>query len=285
MEKILVTGYNGLIGSSLVNELLKNSNYEIIGVGRSKNKLIETIEIDLSTDWSVEKLPMKVDVIIHLAQSEFFRDFPAKAKDIFYTNTLSTSKLADYAVKAGAKKFIYASSGGIYGNRDKAFEESDNLPVSNLGFYLGSKLCSEIILDNYKSLLNVQLLRFFFVYGKRQNKSMLIPRLVNRVKNGETIQLDGSDGLRINPIYVDDAVAAIIASMSISESNHYNIAGSEVFSLKEICEIIGNIVSKKPVFEFKPNKAANLIADISKMEEKLVDPKLKFIDGIKKIIE
>lgn len=285
MKKILITGFNGLIGSSLIKELRKDSNYEIIGIGRSKSELISTIKIDLSTDWKIEKLPTKADIIIHLAQSEHFRNFPDKAKDIFYTNTISTSKLADYAVKVGVKKFIYASSGGIYGNRDKAFEESDNSPVNNLGFYLGSKLCSEIILDNYKTLLNVQLLRFFFVYGKKQNQSMLIPRLINKIKNGETIQLDGSNGLKINPVYVDDAVAAIMASINVEESNHYNIAGSEVYSLKEICEIIGNVVSKRPVFEFKTNNAANLIADITKMEKKLITPKFNFREGIKKMLE
>src|SRR5574343_455264 len=71
----------------------------------------------------------------------------------------------------------------------------------------------------------------------------------------------------------------------VISASHNPFAGSEVYSLKEICEIIGNVVSKRPVFEFKTNNAANLIADITKMEKKLITPKFNFREGIKKMLE
>ena len=189
MTTILITGCNGLIGGELVRILFKDPSLNLVGLARSQNPLIKTLRIDLSQNWQESELPENPDIIIHLAQSENFRSFPEKALDIFYTNTLSTVRLIDYAVKKKAKKFIFASSGGIYGDRDKIFAEEDSLPVNDLGYYLGSKLCSEIILDNYKNMLDIQLLRFFFAYGPGQNKTMLIPRLIEKIKKEEPIEI------------------------------------------------------------------------------------------------
>ena len=103
-KKIVITGYNGLIGSELIKQLSASGNAKTIGVGRSINKNVEICSVDLSTDWDTDSLPVKADAVIHLAQSEKFRDFPDSAEEVFRVNTLSTLKLLDYARKAGAKK-------------------------------------------------------------------------------------------------------------------------------------------------------------------------------------
>jgi nucleoside-diphosphate-sugar epimerase len=58
---------------------------------------------------------------------------------------------------------------------------------------------SEIIAENYAPYMNIVILRFFFVYGPRQNTTMLIPRLIRSIKEGNPIILQGSNGIRINP--------------------------------------------------------------------------------------
>ena len=68
------------------------------------------IEADFSTVWDESRLPEKIDVIIHLTQSANFRGFPVAASEVFEVNTVSTMKLAAYAYRAGARKFIFASS-------------------------------------------------------------------------------------------------------------------------------------------------------------------------------
>ena len=83
----------------------------------------------------------------------------------------------------------------------------------DLGFYLSSKLCSEIIADNYSSFMNIVSLRFFFVYGPRQSETMLIPRLIKNIKNGDAITLQGPDGILINPTYVSDAAEVVARSL------------------------------------------------------------------------
>ena len=169
MRTILITGYNGLVGKELIEELKKDNSFGLLGIGRSENSDVKVINIDLNTEWNENVLPTKADVIIHLAQSEKFREFPEAAFDVFNVNTTSTLKLLDYARKAGVTKFIYASSGGIYGNSHIGFNEDD--PVvsrRDIGFYLGSKFCSELLADSYVTFFDVIILRFFFVYGKTQ---------------------------------------------------------------------------------------------------------------------
>lgn len=288
MKNILVTGANGLIGLELVKNLC--TNHKVVSISRSKLNIVSEnvtqIVLDFDNPWSIDKLPEAIDIIIHLAQSEKFRDFPESALDVFNVNTLSTLKLLDYARKAGAKKFIYASSGGIYGNSNVGFNEDD--PVINkkdLGFYLGSKFCSEIIAENYTSFFEVVILRFFFVYGKEQKSSMLIPRLLNSVLEGKEIVVQGKDGIKINPVHVTDAVKAIVNSFDVRGSHKINIGGPDVLCLREICEIIGRKVNKTPVLRHENSEPKHLFGDISKMEKLLVKPEISFSAGINELIE
>ncbi len=252
MKNILITGINGLIGQSLTAQLKTDSSINIYGLGRSDASWKNTIIIDLEREWSTAQLPEKMDIIIHLAQSEKFRDFPNYSLEVFNVNTYSTLKLLEYARNSGVQKFIYASSGGIYGNKEYGFNEEE--PVSarkDLGFYLGSKFCSEIIAENYAPYFNLDILRFFFVYGKNQRRTMLIPRLVDNVRNGIPISLDGQEGIKTNPINVADAGSAIIKSMKLTGYHKINIGGSEILSLREMGNIIGNVTNRTPNFIIK----------------------------------
>ena len=113
---------------------------------------------------------------------------------------------------------------------------------------------------------------------------MLIPRLINNVKNNDSIILKGYDGIKINPIYVDDAKKAVQNALLLNGSYVFNIGGSEVNSIREIAEVIGDIFEKKPIFEIVDEKAKDLIGDITGMKNKLYIPKINFHDGIKNFI-
>lgn len=285
MKHILITGCNGLIGEALIEQLQDKALFKIYGVSRSANTKLSTFELDLSREWSDDILPEKIDVVIHLAQSEKFRDFPDSSIDVFNVNTTSTLKLLEYARKVGVKKFIYASSGGVYGNSDIGFtEESPLKPNKDLGFYLTTKFCSELLVGNYTSFFDINILRFFFVYGKKQKKNMLIPRLIEAVKNKNSIKLQGEEGIKINPVYVDDAAKAIIEIMKKEGSFNVNIGGTEILSIKCIGEIIGNQLNKTPLFEYQDIEAKNLIGDISKMNNLLGEPQITFAEGIKRML-
>lgn len=289
-KKILISGGSGLIGSYLVNALLAEDCYELFMIVRNE-KLpehgdnIKRINIDFDSDWDINDLPPDLFAVVHLSQAENFRDFPDKAREVFYINTVSTLKLIDFASKNKVSHFIYASSGGVYGNDGIFKEEQKTEYKREMGFYMGTKYCSEIVLDNYCNFLNVIILRFFFVYGKGQNQSMLIPRLLNRVKAGKPIDLQGQNGMNINPVHATDAAKAIIASLKFKSSCKLNVAGPEVLSLREISETIGRVLGKTPHFAIDINIVPkHLVGDISKMKDLLIEPSMKFEDGIKAMI-
>ncbi|MEG3436210.1 NAD(P)-dependent oxidoreductase [Pannus brasiliensis CCIBt3594] len=287
MKKCLITGATGLIGSQLLEYL--NQNWSIVALSRNSipsYPTVKTIDIDLSKPWSRDILPEKIDAVIHLAQSEHFREFPQKSEHIFQVNTSTTLQLIDRAIQANAKVFVLASTGGVYGFGDEPFGEDTSInSASNLGFYASTKLCSEILVNNYKSLIDIVILRFFFVYGRGQRKTMLIPRLVRSVLQEQPIILQGSDGIRVNPIHVSDAAKAIVRSLSLKGSYTINIAGSEILSLRQIGETIATTVKKEPIFEVQMDKTPqNILGDNSRMKKLLHDPEINFLEGIKDVV-
>ncbi len=290
----LITGGMGLIGSHLIESLEKQ--YEIYLICRNpknvqdslvKRPNIHLIEGDLTKlDW-IDSLPPKIDAIFHLAQSEHFREFPDYVNEVFAVNTVSVLRLLDEGRKRGLQKFILAGSGGIYGSREKECSSDSELVLRNdLGFYLTSKLCAEFIAQNYSKLLDVVILRFFFVYGAGQKRDMLIPRLVDNILHDRPITLQGENGLLINPVHVSDAIAALKSALLIKGSHVVNVAGREVLSLREISEIIGKEVGKSPHFHSDFSKEpSSLIGGIQEMKLSLdVEPLTSFATGIKDVI-
>ena len=289
-KKILITGVTGLVGSHLLDILLEMDEYEIFICCRndkyeSQNNKIKAIKIDFSADWDIDILPQDLFAIVHLSQAENFRDFPNKASEVFYINTLSTLKLIDFASKNKVAHFIYASSGGVYGNDGIFIEDQEAAYKKEMGFYIGTKYCSEVILKNYFDELNVKIIRFFFVYGNNQKRMMLIPRLIDRVKNEEPISLQGTSGMSINPVHASDAAKAIIACLKIPESSIINVGGPQVLTLKDVGEIIGEALNKKPRFMIDENTDSPiLVGEITKMTALIQEPLVSFKEGIKTMI-
>lgn len=284
MKRCLITGATGLIGRHVVS--LLRENWELYALVRKPSDEASDrthyIKCDLASEWSMNRLPKGVDAVIHLAQSQYFREFPMYAERIFRVNTTSTLGLLEYARNAQVKTFVLASSGGIYGHGDKGFSENEPIVAKDgMGFYLGTKLCAELLVESYTPYMNVVILRFFFVYGSGQRPTMLIPRLVKAVEEGEPIVLHGTDGLKMNPTYVTDAAAAVFRSLELKESQKINIGGPEVLSLRQIGQQIGEILQKDAAFETKEHiKPGHLIGDIKKMSDLLGPPEVKFKEGI-----
>lgn len=286
-KTVVVTGANGLLGRHLVALLANNWNVQAL-VHKIPLELIPGVEyraIDFSLNWDVGLLPEKADAIVHLAQSAHFRDVPAQALEVFQVNIASTARLLDYAWRTGAERFVYASSGGIYGPGSQAFRE--NSPISQpdtLGYYLGSKVSGEALVSSYAKFMRTMILRFFFIYGPRQNRTMLIPRLIDNIRDGRPVSIQGDNGLRLNPIHVIDAALAVAAALESENSAIYNIAGPEMLSLRELCYQIEPLVDRKAVFEMVPGEPFDVIGDIELMCTHLHVPAIRPDAGLKDVI-
>jgi len=114
----------------------------------------------------------------------------------------------------------------------------------------------------------------------------LIPRLVQSVREGRSITLQGQDGIRINPTYVTDAAAAIVQALTLAGSHKINVGGPEVLSLRQIGEIIGQRVGREPIFQIEADAAPrHLVGDIGKMSQLLGAPQIQFADGVRLLLE
>jgi len=270
-----VTGANGLLGRHVLKAF--SAKHELHAMVREMPAEpihgVTYYECNFKNDWSTEGLPNGIDTILHLVQSEKFRNFPNDALEVFNVNVASTIKLLDFAKINNVKKFIFTSTGGLY--KTGIDSVTENTPINTfgtLGNYLASKFCSEILMHNYSSYFNVMVLRLFFMYGPGQNKSMLMPRLASSVKKKIPIKISLTGGIKINPIHVNDVVTIFERILDIDESLTLNVAGPEVLSIRDISEILGKAVGIEPIFEVVEKENSGLIANIDLLKNKLYSP-------------
>jgi len=287
-RSILVTGADGLIGRAAIARSDPACRiYALVKEQRERPLPAHSVALvhDLRRreDPPLSEAP---ETVIHLAQSARFRDFPDGADDVFEVNVGSTQRLLDWACRRNVKRFIYASSGGVYGRGKQPFREDAPLgAAASIGHYLASKQCGELIAQAYAGRMIVIVLRLFFVYGPAQNPTMLIPRLIGDVAHGRPISLQGPDGIRINPTYVTDAVDAIWSAAALPMSVTINIAGPQVRTIREIAGIASEHVGRHPQFSAQPGDGAgDLVASIDKMTDLLGGPKVAVSDGIRRMI-
>lgn len=280
MTRTLVTGASGLIGSHLGRAL---AGHEAHALGRSDpGASYRWIRGDLAQSLDLATLPRAIDSVVYLAQSEHFRAVSDHASELFQVNVANVTRLAHWAFEVGARRFVLASSGGLYAPAARPLREDDAVkPEGELVYYFATKRCAELIAQAYAPRMTIAVLRFFFVYGPKQRRSMLIPRLVDSVREGRPIDLQGENGLRINPIHGDDAAAAVVAALELEDSAVINVAGPQALCLREIGEVIGAAVGKAPVFKRDDSREpAHRVADTSRMQALLGSPRIGLAEGI-----
>lgn len=104
------------------------------------------------------------------------------------------------------------------------------------------------------------------------------------MRAGKPIELRSNVGEKLSPIFVDDAANALESCLSLSDSHLLNLAGSEVVTIKEIANYIGEYLSVKPKYVNREGSVDVFVADISKMISLLSVPTVKLSSGINSLI-
>jgi UDP-glucose 4-epimerase len=276
--RILLTGAAGFIGSHALARLASEHDvHPLVRVAPDESR--EWIVQDLAQPLDLSLLPERIDAVIHLAQSHRYREFPDGAEDVYAVNVNSTFELLEYARRAGARTFVLASTGGIYGYSYEALVETD--PANPLNFYLTSKHVAESLLANYQAFFQTVVFRFFFVYGRGQGP-MLVPTLIDKVRKGDQISIAGRPGQRINPIHVGDAIEAFPRALELERSDVFNVAGDEIVSIRELVGVIEQATGEAAhIRHIDPEHEGDLIGDNSRMKELLgIRPQMSLLEGI-----
>ncbi|MGD1050004.1 MAG: NAD(P)-dependent oxidoreductase [Solirubrobacteraceae bacterium] len=280
---VVVTGGTGFLGSAVV--ALLGSRGEVVALHRPGSAPeavagVRWVAQDLAAPLSAE-LPERVDAVVHLAQSRRYREFPDGAIDVYAVNSAMTVALLDYARRAGAATFTYASSGAIYASGPEPVHEDDTPRPAN--FYAVSKLAGELATEQFRSELRAHVLRFFFIYGPGQ-RNMFIPGVLGRIRDSQEVTLAGADGIHVNPVYVEDAAAAVAATLELADSATLNVAGPDVVSLREIAELGGRALGRAPSFA-AADPQPDLVASIERMSAAVGAPKVGVEEGLRRTVE
>jgi len=283
--RILITGATGFMGSHVVPAL--SPQHELVCLVRHKGQIqarrnTTLVHKDLAQTDDLRALPDHVDAIIHLAQANV--PFPDEANQLFAVNAASTQWLADYARRAGASHFIYASSGNVYAPSAEILREDS--PCEPQGLYALTKHVSERILSCYNQYFSVSILRFFVPYGPGQTGRM-IPGIISRVREGRTVVLTNGGEPRTNPIYISDVVKVLVQSLTLAGYHIVNVAGPETVSIQDIAKLAGAALGCEPVFEHRSvPEHRNLVASTARLESILdLGRRVSPAEGIRHMVQ
>lgn len=239
--KILVTGGAGFIGSHIVDAYI-DSGHQVavlddLSSGRQENlnPKAEFFKMDIQ-DGRLEGIfeQNRFDVVNHHAAQMDVRRSVADPRFDAQVNVLGTLNILENCVKFGARKFIFASTGGaIYGEQDyfPADEEHPTWPISPYGI---TKLACEKYLFYYKQVHNLAsvILRYANVYGPRQNphgEAGVVAIFAERFLNGEQPVVNGDGKQTRDYIFVDDLVRLNVRALDHDQSDVFN-AGTGIES-------------------------------------------------------
>ncbi|MDP4092259.1 MAG: NAD(P)-dependent oxidoreductase [Bacillota bacterium] len=290
---ILIAGGGGFLGKFLIKRFLMDKNQvTVLDLGICKESVeqlgCEFIDCDISSPLPVE-LGKNYDTAIFLSQSPFYRQLPEKASLVIAVNVAGLTTFTELARLHGVKHLLYASSGNVYAPSLAKLSENSDIKPSNI--YGLSKKIGEDILEYYKPYFKITSLRYFCIYGPNQ-KNMLIPNLIERVRNGQQITLDrtenedaaGTGGFKITPTFVKDVADVMSHLIQNTIEGCFNVSGTEELSIRQLAETIGEKIGKEPIFQVTDNlRTGDLLADNSKLISVYKKKFTSFADGIKEI--
>lgn len=267
--KVLITGATGFIGQNLASRL--SLNHEVFAVLRRQGGArfgsgVSLIVMNLARELDLSALPEKIDAIIHTAMTR--GTFPDSAGEAFAVTVSSTQQLLDYGIRSGAKQFILASTGDVYGQRMDPCKETD--PPKPDSFYGATKFSAELLVQAYSEYLIPAVLRIFHAYGPGQSEK-LVAYLAKQIRSDAAIQLHEGHRPYLTPTYIDDVCLAFEKALETSYSGVLNLAGDTVINVKGIAELIADALDREALFEDTGKDVGNMIGvnDLLKKELKM----------------
>lgn len=269
MEKILVTGGAGFIGSNFIFYMLRHhENIQIVcydnltyaGCLRSlrtfivnKDPNFRFVKGDITDAEQVGKLMRseQFDIVVNFAAQSHVDRSIQDSSDFQETNYVGTQVLLDAFNQYGISRFHQISTDEVYGgiplDSEKAFKETDPLKPGNP--YAASKASADMLCMSYYNTYGtpVTISRCCNNYGPRQYPEKLVAKIITSAIRGEKIPIYG-DGENIRTwLFVDDHCAAIDRIIHDGKiGNIYNVDGTDDYANIDLAHDILERMGKNP---------------------------------------
>ncbi|MDB2605035.1 NAD-dependent epimerase [Gammaproteobacteria bacterium] len=291
MNKTLITGASGFIGSALAIKLLSRGD-KVVGIDNHNDyydpKLKEDrlarhidhknythLRLDIANRKDVEALfkKYKFDNVVNLAAQAGVRYSIENPSAYVDSNLVGFGNILEGCRKSRIKHLVYASSSSVYGGNTKipfSTMDSVNHPYS---FYAATKKANELMAHSYSHLYGLPAtgLRFFTVYGPWGRPDMALFKFTKAILNNDKIQIYNFGKHQRDFTYIDDIVEGCMKvldspaqtnklwdgdSPSLSSSSApwkvYNIGNSNPVELLECIECLESTIGMKALKELLP---------------------------------
>lgn len=267
---ILVTGATGLIGGCLVEALMMNPrrDYQVYASGRNEerakarfkdyvdNPAFHFVQYDVMQPLQSD---VHFDYVIHAASNASPNFFAQKPVEVIKSNIDGVAHLMEYGLSHGMKRFLYVSSGEVYGEGDgRTFTEDYSgyvNPTSPRSCYPSSKRAAETLCVSYAAEYgaDVVIARPCHTYGPHftEQDNRVYAQFIRNVLRGEDIVMKSTGEQFRSWCYVVDCVSALLHILLKGTSGEaYNIADADSnISIRELAETIAAIGGRKVVID------------------------------------
>jgi len=311
MQRILVTGGAGFIGSHLCERLIA-AGHEVVCkdnlfTGRRQNieHLLGHPRFELHRHDVNEPFVVEVDHIYHLACPASPVHYQRNPVRTIRTCVQGTLHALECAREVGARLFI-ASTSEVYGDptvhpQDESYWGHVN-PIGDRACYDEGKRCAEALAVSFARQygVEVRIARIFNTYGPRMHEDdgRVVSNFAVQALRGEPITLYGSGEQTRSFCYVDDLVEAAIRFMALSEdaatdghagSRPMNLGNPTEVTIRDIAELVREITGSRSELVFRPLPAddpARRRPDIGRAA-RLLDwqPRIGLREGLARTIE
>jgi nucleoside-diphosphate-sugar epimerase len=295
---VLVTGGAGFIGSHLVEGLVAKG-YDVTVLDNFSNKQpkvqgagFEVIEGDVCDLNRAMEVTKGVDVVYHLAAVlgvEYAYQHPTETLDV---EIMGTRNILEGMRKNDVGMIVYGSSSEVYGEPESLpITEGDRTaPKSTYGV---AKLTGERYCQAYRRAYGIDcvILRYFNVYGPRQDDRFVIPRFIRAALQGASLSIYGDGNQLRDFTFVKDAVRFTMtaAQSDQAKGQTLNVATGVATKALDLAKLVLNLTSSNSSIVLKDFDQSNRpreievfnrVANIGKARQLGYEPQTSLRDGI-----
>jgi UDP-glucose 4-epimerase len=303
MNRVLVTGGCGFIGSAIVPALQK-AGAEVCILDNNSYGSRDTIAVEDSAFFGIDILDregvfaclskVRPDVVVHLAAVHFIphcNQFPFESSNV---NLRGTINVLDAAAAVGSvRSLLFASTAAVYPCCDGPIPETQ--AVQPLDIYGLAKSVGETLCHGFHATTGISTIicRFFNAFGPNETNPHLIPEIQKQLREGgRTLRLGNLEPKR-DFIHTTDMAAAILRLLEsfAGKFDVFNLGSGQEYSVQEIVDTFSLVLGEPIRIEVDSSRVRkierpHLLADIGKLKRETGwSPKVNLLMGLKSMIE